>query len=424
MLLILFSTGANSAITQQDIDAATAAVKQKTIEWRRDIHEHPELSNQEFRTAKLVEDHLRALGFDEVKTGVAGTGVVGLLKGGKPGDTIAIRADMDALPVTEKTGLPFASKQTTMIDGTEVGIMHACGHDAHTAMVMGVAEVFAGLKDELQGNILFIFQPAEEGVAGVESFGAKLMVEEGVLEGPHAPSAIIGAHVRPGKAGVVYYKAGALAAAADTFKITVTGMQTHGARPWGGIDPVMVASQIVANLQTVVSREVDLIKSPAMVSVGTIRGGVRFNIIPDVVEMTGTIRTYDEGERAKVLQRVREIAEGVAAAHRATATVEIEDYVGVLYNDEKLVEETLPSIIRTVGADQVAEMELGPGSDDFARFSAEIPGFYLSLGSTKPDAKALYPNHSPYFDVDESALDVGVRVFSNIIVDYLNSRGE
>jgi amidohydrolase len=426
---LLICTGVVSPLRAQsskldaEVDRRAAQVEGKVVAWRRDIHEHPELSNRETRTAELVAQHLRSLGI-EVRTGVAHTGVVGVLRGGKPGPVVALRADMDALPVTEEVDVPFASKVRTTYNEQDVGVMHACGHDAHTAMLMGVAEVLAGMRNDLPGTVKFIFQPAEEGAPTGERGGAELMVEEGALDNPK-PSAIFGLHVFPYPAGEIRYRPGGAMASADAFRILVRGRQTHGALPWAGIDPIVVASQIVIGLQTIASRQVDLTNAPAIITVGAMNGGVRYNIIPDSVVMIGTIRTFDTNVRNDIHQRVRRTAESIAQSAGASAVVTIDTTTAVTYNDPALVEKILPTLRDVAGASHVS---LGPpitAAEDFSRYQQRIPGVFFFLGITPPgaDPGKVAPNHSPRFYVDEAALPVGVRAMAHLAVDYLSSGG-
>ncbi len=412
---------AQSSRLDAEVDRRAAQVQEKVVAWRRDIHAHPELSNRETRTAELVAQHLRSLGI-EVRSGVAHTGVVGVLRGGKPGPVVALRADMDALPVTEEVDVPFASKVRATYNGQEVGVMHACGHDTHTAMLMGVAEVLAGMRNDLPGTVKFIFQPAEEGAPAGEQGGAELMITEGALENPK-PDAIFGLHVFPYPAGDIRYRAGPIMASADAFHIVVRGRQTHGAIPWAGIDPVVIASQIVLGLQTIVSRQVDLTAAPAIVTVGVINAGVRYNIIPDSVVMSGTIRTFDAAVRRDVHDRVRRTAESIAQSAGASAVVAIDTGAAVTYNDPALTERILPTLRAVAGASHVA---LGPpitAAEDFSRYQQRIPGVFFFLGITPPgtDPAKAAPNHSPRFYVDEAALPVGVRALAHIAVDYLSA---
>jgi amidohydrolase len=406
-----------------EVDRRAALVQSKVVAWRRDIHEHPELSNRETRTAELVAQHLRALGI-EVRTGVAHTGVVGVLRGGKPGPVVALRADMDALPVTEEVDVPFASKVRSTYNGQDVGVMHACGHDAHTAMLMGVAEVLAGMRSELPGTVKFIFQPAEEGAPAGETGGAALMVEEGALENPK-PAAIFGLHVFPYPVGEIRYRAGGIMAAGDVLRIVVHGRQTHGALPWAGIDPIVVASQIVLGLQTITSRQVNLTTAPAVVTIGAINAGVRYNIIPDSVVMLGTIRTFDNAMRADIHARVRRTAESIAQSAGATAQVTIDTTSAVTYNDPALMDQILPTLRQVAGPSHIAPAMPTTTAEDFSRYQQNIPGVFFFLGITPPgtDPATAAPNHSPRFYLDEAALPVGVRALAHLAVDYLSKIG-
>jgi amidohydrolase len=402
-------------------DAKT--LEAKIIAWRRDIHQHPELGNRETRTAKLVADHLKKLGL-EVQTGVAHTGVVAILKGGKPGPVVALRADMDALPVTEQVDLPFASKVRTTYNGKEVGVMHACGHDTHVAILMGVAELLAKRKAELPGTVKFIFQPAEEGAPEGEEGGAELMVKQGVLSTDPKPQAIFGLHVgSDDHIGQVSYRPGPVMAASDTFRIKVKGKQTHGAYPWAGTDPIVAASAIVTGLQTIVSRNVELIKEPAVVSVGAINGGVRSNIIPDETDLIGTIRTLDAGMREQIHRRVREVATGIAAAHGAVAEVEIDLGYPVTVNDPTLSAWAVPVLEQVAGKDKVSLAPKALGAEDFSYYQQKIPGFFFFIGVTDPNVPLdqAPSNHSPLFKVDERGLLVGAQSMAALTVAYLSS---
>jgi amidohydrolase len=402
-----------------EIDARVAEVEEKVVAWRRDIHQHPELGNREFRTAGIVAEHLRGLGM-EVRTEVAHTGVVGVLRGGLPGPVVAIRADMDALPVTEQVDLPFASRATGEYMGQEVGVMHACGHDLHTAIAMGAAEVLAGMRERLPGTVVFIFQPAEEGAPPGEEGGASLMIAEGALEDPR-PEAIFGLHVWAGPTGMLGYRAGGILASSQTLRIVVHGTQTHGAMPWNGVDPIVTASQIVLGLQTIVSRQVDLTTAPAVVTIGMIQGGMRHNIIPDSVVLVGTVRTLDPGMKVEVEGRIRRIAEGIAASAGARAEVDLAPGVPVTYNDPELTRRMVPTLERVAGRERVREMSAGTAAEDFSFFQQEIPGLYFTLGvipDSIPLAEAA-PVHSPYFFADEAALPVGVRAMANLVLDFL-----
>ena len=401
-----------------EIDRRAALVTPKVIAWRRDFHEHPELSNREVRTAQIVADHLRALGL-QVRTGVARTGVVGVLTGGAPGPVVALRADMDALPVTEEVDLPFRSLVRSTFAGQTVGVMHACGHDAHTAMLMGVAEVLAGMRGQLKGTVKFIFQPAEEGAPTGETGGAEVMVQEGALENP-APNAIFGLHVWPDAPGRISFRAGGVMSAADHLQIVVRGKQTHGAQPWRGIDPIVVSAQIVSALQTITARQTDITLAPAVVTIATINGGVRFNIIPDSVVMTGTIRTFDAAMRKDVHLRITRTAEKIAEASGATASVLIDLGGEVLVNDPALTERMAPTIRRVTG-NRVSTSGIWMPSEDFPSFTRKIPGLFVFLGVNKIGVSAddAAPNHSPKFFVNEDALATGVRALASLAVDYL-----
>lgn len=408
----------NAAQAQEPI-AINAQLEQKIIEWRRDFHQHPELSNREFRTAKVVTAHLQKLGL-EVQTDIAHTGVVGLLKGAKPGPTIALRADMDALPVTELTDLPFASKAVSEYRGKEVGVMHACGHDLHVAMLMGAAEQLAAMRDQLAGNVVFIFQPAEEGAPGDEEGGAELMLKEGLFK-RYSPEAVFGIHVwSAGNTGQIGYREGPLMASSDRFEINVKGRQTHGSRPWGGVDPIVAAGQIISNTQSIVSRQVDITKAPAVVSFGIVEGGVRNNIIPDEVYLEGTIRNFDMGNRAQIFENLKTTAEMTAKASGAEAHVHIDEGYPVTINNPELTRKMLPTMQRVAGADKVKINSLVTGAEDFSFFALEVPGLFVFLGITPEDQDpATAPsNHSPHFYADEDALKVGTELYVNWVVDY------
>lgn len=407
------------------IDQRAKAIEDKLIAWRRDIHQHPELGNQETRTSKLVADHLRALGM-EVKTGVAGTGVVALLKGGKPGPVVALRADMDALPVKEQVDVPFASKAKGTYLGKEVDVMHACGHDAHTAILMATAEVLAGMKDQLPGSVKFIFQPAEESPAdfepdGKKIWGAKMMVQEGVLDHPKV-DAIFGLHVSSSyPVGKLSWRSGPAMAAADQFWIDVTGKQTHGARPWSGIDPIVVSSQIILGLQTIPSRQINSMLEPAVITVGAIHGGNRMNIVPDSVAMTGTIRTYDEGMKKDIHQRIERTATQIAQSAGAKADVRVVELYNATVNNPGLTEEMGATLRRVAGEGNYGLQPKSTASEDFSFYQEKVPGMFFYLGVTPKDVnpETAAPNHSPRFYVDESGLINGVRALSNLTVDYM-----
>jgi len=403
------------------IDTAAQAVEARVVAWRRDFHAHPELGNREFRTAAIVAAHLRELGFDEVRTEVAHTGVVGLLTGALPGPVVALRADMDGLPVAEAVDLPFASRATAQWNGETVGVMHACGHDTHTAMLMGVAEVLAGLRGQLRGSVKFIFQPAEELPPEGEDGGAKMMIAQGALEGPR-PAAIFGLHVTSRlPLNVVGYRPGPTMASADNLKITIHGRQTHGAMPWAGVDPIVTAAQVVLGLQTIVSREMDLTREPAVVTLGTIRGGLRENIIPDSVEMRGTIRTFDEQMRDDIHDRVTYLAQAISRGARAGCDVCIQKNYPVTVNDPALTEAMLPTLARVAGPGRLALVPKVTGSEDFSFFQRVVPGLFIFLGVTPAgvDIAQAAPNHSPRFFVDEACLVTGVRAMAHLAADFL-----
>lgn len=405
------------------IDAAVAQIEPSLLMWRRDLHQHPELGNREFRTAGIVANHLEELGL-EVQTKVAHTGVVGLLKGALPGPVVALRADMDGLPVEERVDLPFASKVRTQWNGEEVGVMHACGHDAHVAILMAVASVLAGLRAQLKGSVKFIFQPAEELPPDGEEGGAKLMIEQGALQNP-APDAIFGLHVTSRlPTGVIGYRSGPTMASADRFRISVTGRQTHGAMPWLGVDPIVTAAQVVLGLQTIVSRQVDITQEPAVVTVGAIKGGNRENIIPESVEMIGTIRTFDEGMRDDIHARVKETAESIAKAGRAGCEVCIRKDYPVTVNDAQLTEAMLPTLERVAGADRVVMTPKITGSEDFSFFQHVVPGLFFFVGVTPAgqDPRSAAPNHSPLFRIDEAGLALGVRALAQVACDFLEDK--
>ncbi len=409
------SPGANPLAAEAE--RLATEINPQVVAWRRDFHQHPELGTQEVRTAKVIADELRKLGY-EVQTGVAGTGVVGVLKGGQPGKVVALRSDMDGLPVTEQVDLPFKSVAKAEWNGQQVGVMHACGHDNHMAIQLGVATVLAKMRDRLPGTVKVIFQPAEEGPGGAEP-----MVKAKVLENPKV-DAIFGLHVFPFPAGSIVYRSGPLMASADSFTIKVRGRQTHGAVPWGGVDPIVVGSQIVLALQTIVSRSVDITSAPAVVTVGRFTGGNRSNIIPDEIEMEGTVRAFNESVRTSIHDRIRSIATNIAEGAGATATVEFGLGYPVTRNDPALTERMAPTLARVAGANNVSVGPLTGTAEDFSYFQQQVPGMFFFLGVTPrgQDPAKVAANHSPLFFADESALPVGVKVMTNLVLDYLSGK--
>jgi amidohydrolase len=415
---------AQSPLSSQ-LQARISAIEPKVVAWRRDIHQHPELGNREVRTAKLVADHLRALGI-EVQTGVAHTGVVGLLRGGRPGPVVLLRADMDALPVTERVNLPFASKAKAMFNGAEVGVMHACGHDTHVAILMGVAEVLAAMKDQLPGTVKFVFQPAEEGPPQGEEGGAKMMVKEGVLANP-AVDAAFALHIAAKlEVNGIYYAPRGTYASADDFRITVKGKQTHGGYPWNGIDPIVTSAHIITALQTIVSRRVELTSNAAVVTVGKIQGGVRSNIIPEQVEMIGTLRALSPEDRTLIHDRVRQIATSVAESMGATAEVQIPltmEYP-VTFNNEALTAAMVPVLEAVAGPGRVRLVPAETGAEDFSYIAQKVPSFYIQLGGRPANVKAedAADHHTPDFYVDDSGLGLGVRALTAMTLHYMRTR--
>jgi len=409
------------AVRAAELDRSLDAIDSKVVAWRRDFHQHPELSNREVRTAKIVADHLRKLGLT-VETGIAQTGVVGLLKTGRPGPTIALRADMDALPVVERTDVPFRSTVKSNYRGEEVGVMHACGHDSHVAVLMGVAEILAGSRDSLRGNVLFVFQPAEEGAPPGEEGGASIMLKQGIFE-RYKPEVAIGWHAWASiNTGTIGYRSGPFMAGSQAWKAVVTGRQTHGSRPWQGIDPIVVAAQIINGLQTVVSRQVDITRNPAVVSVGAIKGGVRNNIIPDSVEMIGTIRTFEAAQYDQVTQSMQRIVEKTAEANGTSATFTLDPYRNpVTYNNPELTARLLPSLRKIAGESNVKEIPLITAAEDFAYFAQAVPSFFYMVGVTPQgtDVTTAPANHSPLFYLDEAALPLATRAMTQIVMDYL-----
>lgn len=410
----------NNAQAQTSPKQLLKSVEDKVIQWRRDFHQNPELGNREVRTAGIVAKHLKSLGM-AVETEIAYTGVVGFLKGKYPGPTVMLRADMDALPVTEKVDLPFKSTKTTNYRGVDVGIMHACGHDTHVAMLMGTAEVLSGMQDQLHGNVMFVFQPAEEGAPEGEEGGAELMLKEGIFK-RHKPDVAFGLHITSSlPVGAIGYRSGASMASSDRFEITVKGKQTHGSRPWNGVDPIAAAAQIVSGVNHIVSRQIDITKEPAVVSFGKIAGGVRNNIIPEKVEMVGTIRNFDMGNRSQIFEKLKTTTKHIAAAAGATADVEIIEGYPVTVNNPALTSQMLPSLEKVVGKSNLINMPKIGGSEDFSYYAQQVPGLFIFLGGTPSDRdfRTAPSNHSPYFYVDESSFKVGTEALTQLTLDYM-----
>ncbi len=420
ILSVTFLLTAAQAVPAADLEPEVRAVDAKVIAWRRDLHQNPELSNREVRTSKLVADHLKSLGL-EVETGIAKTGVVALLKSGKPGPTIALRADMDALPVVERADVPFRSTAKSNYRGEEVGVMHACGHDSHTAVLMGVAEALTKAKGKLRGNVLFVFQPAEEGAPPGEEGGASVMLKEGIFT-KYKPEVMFGWHAWSSlRTGEIGYRSGPLLADSNGWRATITGRQAHGSAPWKGVDPIVVAAQIVGAMQTVISRQTDPTEIPAVFSVGIIKGGVRNNIIPDSVELIGTLRTFSPEQKAKIVANAKRMFEKTAEASGATAEFAMETYHNpVTVNDPKLTEKVLPSLRKIPGA-TVKVVPLVTGSEDFAYFAQSVPAFFFFVGVTPVDQDPVTApvNHSPLFYIDEKAIPLATRAMTALAVDYL-----
>lgn len=419
--LLIFSLLTASLMFGQEYNLQSdyEAVESKVITWRRDIHQNPELSNREFKTAEKIAKHLKSLGMS-VQTGVAHTGVVGVLKGGLPGKVVGLRADIDALPVTERNDLPFKSTVTSEFLGEKVGVMHACGHDTHTAILMGVAEVLANNKDKIRGTVKFIFQPAEEGPPPGEEGGALLMVKEGVLKNPDV-SAIFGLHINSQTpVGVIRYKSGGTLAAAQEFNIQVKGKQSHGSQPWSGVDPILISAKIIDGLQTIISREINLTNEAAVITVGKIKSGVRFNIIPESAEMIGTIRTLDYGMKDHINKRMMEMVPTIAKAYGGEASITIKDATDITFNDPDLVTQMLPTLQRVAGDENVQTQKAVTGAEDFSYYQREVPGFFFFLGGMTPENTEAYPHHTPDFLIDDSGLILGVKALTEMSLDYLN----
>ncbi|PCE64012.1 M20 family metallopeptidase [Sediminicola luteus] len=410
-----------SAMAQSKLSKDVEAVADKVVEWRRYFHQHPELSNREFKTAEKIAEHLKSLGM-EVQTGIAKTGVVGILKGNKPGKVVALRADIDGLPVVERNDLPFKSEAKGTFRGKEVGVMHACGHDTHIAILMGTAEVLSKNKDKIRGTVKFIFQPAEEGAPPGEEGGAKVMVEEGVLENPKV-DAIFGLHINSATpVGTIGYKPGGAMAAVNSFEIHVKGKQSHGSQPWSGVDPILISAKIIDGLQTIISREANLTNEAAVITIGKITAGVRSNIIPESAEMIGTLRTLDNDMRSMIQRRMKEMVEGLAKTYGGSAEIVFDPGYPITYNDPDLVSQMLPSLQKVAGNDNVFLRKATTGAEDFSFFQEKVPGFYFFLGGMTPGNTTPFPHHTPDFFIDDSGLTLGVHAFTEMTLDYLNKK--
>lgn len=419
-LIFCSSIFAQTSSLKQIIDERSDEIEEEVIEWRRHFHENPELSNREFETAEYIAEYLNDLGLD-VETGVAKTGVVALLEGGQPGPVIGLRADMDALPVTERTDVPFASTATGMYQGKEVGVMHACGHDTHMAILMGVAKILTEMKEELSGTVKFIFQPAEEGAPIGEEGGAELMVKEGVLQNPDV-DVIFGLHIYDAMpVGTIHYRPEGIMASANSFSLEISGKQAHGSTPWLGVDPIVTAAQIINNTQTIVSRNMDLTNQAAVVTFGVIEGGVRNNIIPESVSMQGTIRALDDDMQQKIFERFETIVSSTAESNGAEATLTIHSGYPVTYNDPELTAMMAPTLEEVAGEGNARLMNAITGAEDFSFFQKEVPGLYFFIGGKAPDREAA-GHHTPDFYIDESGMKLGVRAMANLVVDYMDIR--
>ena len=415
----LFLLSTVFSFSQTAVDADIESIEAKVIEWRRDFHQNPELSNREFMTARKIADHLRSLGL-EVTVGVGKTGVVAILKGEQPGKVVALRADIDALPVTERNDLPFKSTVTTEFLNTQTGVMHACGHDTHTAILMGVAEVLTKHKDKIKGTVKFIFQPAEEGPPPGEEGGAKLMIKEGVLKNPDV-DAIFGLHINSETpVGTIKYKDGGIMAAVERFVVNVKGKQTHGSQPWSGVDPILISAKIIDGFQTIISREARLIDEGAVITVGKITAGTRFNIIPERAELIGTVRTLDPAMREMIITRMTEMSQTIAKAYGGEAEISFQSNTSITFNDPALTAAMLPTLQKVAGADNVQLMKATTGGEDFSYFQEEVPGVYFFIGGMTPGSTQAFPHHTPDFKIDESGLKLGVQALTQLTFDYLN----
>jgi amidohydrolase len=427
LLVSSISAFAQTKSVKDDVSKKADALQSQIIAWRRDFHEHPELGNHEVRTSGIIAKHLQSLGL-EVKTGVATTGVVAILRGGKPGPVVALRADMDALPVTERTPVPFASKVKTMYNGQEVGVMHACGHDSHMAILMAVAEILTSMKKDLHGTVKFIFQPAEEGLPAGEKGGAEEMVKEGVMENPHV-DAVFGLHIQSYQpAGTITYRPGADMAAVNPMKIVVNGKQAHGAYPWSSVDPIVVSAQIINSLQTIVSRNLQITRNGAVVTIGAINGGNRSNIIPETVTMLGTVRTLNDDDEKMIIERVKTIVTKTAEAAGATAevTIPFEHHYPITYNNPELVAQMLPTLQATAGAENVSLRNAETGAEDFSFYEQKAPGIFIHLGGMPKggDPVKAPAHHTPDFFIDESGFTLGVKALCNLTLDYMSANNK
>ncbi len=418
--LLIINSSTLFAQFDSDLLSDINLIEEKVIEWRHYFHENPELSNREFNTAEKIAEHLKGLGF-EVTEKVAHTGVVGILKGDHPGKVIALRADIDALPVTERNDLPFKSNVTTTFLGQETGVMHACGHDTHISILMGVAEVLSKHKNLIHGTVKFIFQPAEEGPPPGEEAGAPLMIKEGVLENPKV-DAIFGLHIGSGSpVGTISYKPGGTMAAVERFVVNVKGKQTHGSRPWGGVDPIYISAKIIDGFQSIISRESNLTNEAAVITVGKITSGVRFNIIPESAEMIGTVRTLDPDMRELIMRRMNEMARDIAKAYGGTATIEWQSNTVITFNDLELTQQMLPSLEAAAGKENVKLVKATTGGEDFSYYQQVVPGLYFFLGGMTPGNTEAFPHHTPDFMIDDSGMLLGVKTFCMLTMDYLNA---
>ena len=417
--LLIISSSSLFAQLDSELLSDINQIEEKVIEWRHYFHENPELSNREFNTAEKIAEHLKGLGF-EVKEKVAHTGVVGILKGDHPGKVIALRADIDALPVTERNDLPFKSNVTSTFLGQETGVMHACGHDTHISILMGVAEVLSKHKNLIHGTVKFIFQPAEEGPPPGEEAGAPLMIKEGVLENPKV-DAIFGLHIGSGSpVGTISYKPGGTMAAVERFVVNVKGKQTHGSRPWGGVDPIYISAKIIDGFQSIISRESNLTNEAAVITVGKITSGVRFNIIPESAEMIGTVRTLDPDMRELIMRRMNEMARDIAKAYGGTATIEWQSNTVITFNDLDLTQQMLPSLEAAAGKENVKLVKATTGGEDFSYYQQVVPGLYFFLGGMTPGNTESFPHHTPDFMIDDSSMLLGVKTFCQLTLDFLN----